>query len=123
MKTTQYLTQAKLATSLLLLSIATPQALAQNLPSKAPVREVKDTYFGQTITDPYRWMEDLQLNLLKISTNYEITICDSPIVEIWCNMRFGERITTLLGSFVGFHSSASSLITTEGLNVKTWSLL
>lgn len=31
---------------------------AQSGPPKAEVREVKDTYFGQTISDPYRWLED-----------------------------------------------------------------
>ncbi len=31
---------------------------AQTGPPKAEVREVKDTYFGQTISDPYRWLED-----------------------------------------------------------------
>jgi prolyl oligopeptidase len=31
---------------------------AQQGPAKAPVHEVTDTYFGQKLVDPYRWMED-----------------------------------------------------------------
>jgi prolyl oligopeptidase len=35
---------------------ASPQAPREG-PAKAPVREVRDTYFGAEIADPYRWME------------------------------------------------------------------
>ncbi len=77
---TRYFMQAKLTTCLLLLSIVTPHALAQNLLPKAPVREVKDTYFGQTITDSYRWMEDLQAveikEWMKAQADYARTYLD-----------------------------------------------
>ncbi len=43
-------------TVLLVAALAVP-VLAQTKPPAAPVREVTDTYFGQTIVDPYRWME------------------------------------------------------------------
>ena len=33
-------------------------ARAQEPPPKAVVREVSDTFFGQTVVDPYRWMEN-----------------------------------------------------------------
>ncbi len=36
-----------------------PALLSPGLPPVAPVRPVIDTYFGTTLTDPYRWMENL----------------------------------------------------------------
>ncbi len=35
-------------------------ALAQTKPPVAPVRTVSDTYFGTSVADPYRYMEDLK---------------------------------------------------------------
>ncbi|HEY7944686.1 MAG TPA: prolyl oligopeptidase family serine peptidase [Casimicrobiaceae bacterium] len=42
------------------LSCLATLALAQPAPPVAPVRNVTDTYFGTTVDDPYRYMEDLK---------------------------------------------------------------
>lgn len=43
--------------SFLMLTVSVP---AQNAPPKAEKREVKDVYFGQTISDSYRWLENMK---------------------------------------------------------------
>ncbi len=55
----RYLFATNLA-ACLLVSISIASTLAQNAPAKAEVRNVSDEYFGQKITDPYRWLEDLK---------------------------------------------------------------
>jgi prolyl oligopeptidase len=42
----------------LLLLVAATVGQAQTLPPPAPVRTVTDTYFGVTVPDPYRYLED-----------------------------------------------------------------
>lgn len=62
---------------LLALSVLTH---AQTLPPKAEVREVKDVYFGQTISDSYRWMENLKADetqkWIKAQADYARTYLD-----------------------------------------------
>ena len=48
---------ARHALTAVLIAVIGSSALGQTKPSAAPVRNVSDTYFGQAIVDPYRWME------------------------------------------------------------------
>ena len=59
MNTITNLLASKLVAFLLILAFAV-STLAQTLPPKAEKREVKDIYFGQTIGDSYRWLENLK---------------------------------------------------------------
>jgi len=59
MNTRRSLLTSKVVAFLLLLAF-TASTLAQTGPPKAEMREVKDTYFGQTISDWYRWLENLK---------------------------------------------------------------
>lgn len=59
MNTIEHLLTLRLTAFILLLTFSVT-TLAQTVPLKAERREVKNTYFGQTISDSYRWMENLK---------------------------------------------------------------
>ena len=62
------LRQSAFAAALALLaSTAAAAQTAPSAPPVAPVKPVQNTYFGTTVTDPYRWMENL----------------DDPAVKSW----------------------------------------
>jgi len=54
------LSRRNLFFSALFTTILALPIFAQTAPPKAEVRNVTDEYFGQKITDPYRWMENLK---------------------------------------------------------------
>ena len=57
MNDTTNLSRRKLFFGAFFSAIFALQIFAQTVPPKAEVRNVTDEYFGQKITDPYRWME------------------------------------------------------------------
>ncbi len=59
MNTIENLLTLRLTAFILLLTFSV-STFAQTVPPKAERREVKDTYFGQTISDSYRWLENLK---------------------------------------------------------------
>ena len=60
MSKTTNLSRRELFFGMILSAVIALQVFAQNAPPKAEVRNVTDEYFGQKITDSYRWMEDLK---------------------------------------------------------------
>jgi len=60
MNDTTNLSRRKLFFSVFFTAIFALQIFAQTAPPKAEVRNITDEYFGQKITDPYRWMENVK---------------------------------------------------------------
>jgi prolyl oligopeptidase len=79
--------------------IAAVTVVGGSLPSKAPVREVEDDYFGVKISDPYRWLENIKEDpaaqgWLKSQADYTRNLIDSmPGRE-----KLQARITELINS-------------------------
>ena len=80
---------------------ATAAAFAQTKPPAAPVKEVTDTYFGVTVADPYRYMEDLKNAEATLRRGYSITTDSSgnvirtvaaarPKSKVWTRVVDGE---------------------------------
>ena len=80
--------------------LASP-ALAQSVspPPVAPVKPVTDIYFGQTLTDPYRYMEDLDdpavIGWMKAQGEYTRAVFDS----IPGNADLLKKVAQFSGSF------------------------
>ena len=85
-----------IATGLLFLIVS--GAAAQQGPPKAPVHEVTDTYFGQKIVDPYRWMEDSKSPetsaWMKAQADYSRAYLDQLPLRAQLLKRFGELSET-----------------------------
>ena len=58
MRRFSFLSQTGLAVALLSFTAST--TMAQIKPSAAPVKPVSDTYFGKSVDDPYRYLENLK---------------------------------------------------------------
>ncbi len=81
-----------------LLFLIASGASAQEGPPKATVHGVTDTYFGQKIVDPYRWMEDNKspemTAWMKAQADYARTYLDHLPLRTQLLKRFEELSET-----------------------------
>lgn len=75
-------------------SASAPVAVERERPPVAPVREVRDEYFGRTVVDPYRWME-----------------ADSPEMATWMKAQadFSRRTLDVLPGRAAFRARVKEL--------------
>jgi len=75
--------------------LAASAALPQSPPPKAPVKEVVETYFGQKVVDPYRWMEETKssemVGWMKAQNDYTRAVLE----KIPARPELAQRIKTL----------------------------
>src|SRR5262249_48570076 len=77
------------------LGVFIPNAVAQKAPPIAPVREVTETYFGQTVVDPYRWMENAKDPELITWLKAQDDATRAVLAKIPGRAQLSERIRTL----------------------------
>ena len=72
---------SKTALALALLSFTASLAVAQIKPQAAPVKPVTDSYFGKSVADPYRYLEDLKdpdvVAWMKAQADYTRVVLDA----------------------------------------------
>src|SRR5260370_13433109 len=90
------LSKLSLAASSLLLFVSA--VCAQEGPPKATVREITDSYFGQKVVDPYRWMEDAKsaetAAWMKAQADYARSNLDRLPIRLQLLKRFEELSET-----------------------------
>jgi prolyl oligopeptidase len=72
-----------------------PTAAAEKAPPAAPVREVTETYFGQTVVDPYRWMENTKDPELVAWLKAQDDLTRTVLAKIPGRAQLAERIRAL----------------------------
>src|SRR5260370_35920508 len=72
---------SKTARAAALLSCTASLAVAQVKPQAAPVKPVTDIYFGKSVADPYRYLEDLKdpdvVAWMKVQADYTRAVLDA----------------------------------------------
>ena len=81
--------------TLFLVLLLASLASAQQKPPVAPVRPVTDTYFGTTITDPYRWMENTKGEEFQTWAKAQAAYTDDVIKSLPGREKLLQRISEL----------------------------
>ena len=73
--------RSKTALAAVLLSCTASLAIAQTKPQAAALKPVIDTYFGKSVADPYRYLENLKdpdvVAWMKVQADYTRAVLDA----------------------------------------------